>query len=272
MQLLVLGMHRAGTSAVTRIVNLMGAYFGPEGISAGYTADNPKGFWERKDFMAFNRQILKERGCTWFKVDGWDAASRQPLPEALRASMKAAVLELDAHRPWVLKDPRLCITLPEWLPLLEVPAAIIVSRDPLEIARSLQMRGDVPLAHGIALWEYYAVHTLRAAAGMPRVFVRHDRLMSDPVAAAGELYRDLVEIETLGLRAPTRREILAFIDPALQRSKPGPGAAGLTPVQQRLNAMLRGEEAFDPAVEVSPPSRAFMQALDASLGFSRQAG
>ena len=34
MQIIVLGMHRSGTSLVTRLINMMGAYFGPEGSLA----------------------------------------------------------------------------------------------------------------------------------------------------------------------------------------------------------------------------------------------
>lgn len=49
MQLMVLGMHRSGTSVLTRVLNMMGAYFGPEGIIAATNDENPKGFWERRD-------------------------------------------------------------------------------------------------------------------------------------------------------------------------------------------------------------------------------
>ena len=52
MQLLVLGMHRSGTSMVTRLLNMAGAYFGPEGIATEANEENPKGFWERRDVRA----------------------------------------------------------------------------------------------------------------------------------------------------------------------------------------------------------------------------
>ena len=46
MQLIVLGMHRSGTSVLARMLNLMGAYFGAEGASTGASKENPKGFWD----------------------------------------------------------------------------------------------------------------------------------------------------------------------------------------------------------------------------------
>jgi hypothetical protein len=44
MQVLVLGMHRSGTSMVARLLNMMGAYFAPEGTSLGANQEKPKGF------------------------------------------------------------------------------------------------------------------------------------------------------------------------------------------------------------------------------------
>ena len=59
MQLIVLGMHRSGTSVLARLLNLMGVYFGPEGISTGANQENPKGFWERKDVRQLNDGVLQ---------------------------------------------------------------------------------------------------------------------------------------------------------------------------------------------------------------------
>jgi hypothetical protein len=43
-QLVVLGMHRSGTSGVTRLLNLAGAYFGPPRAAATEAnEENPKG-------------------------------------------------------------------------------------------------------------------------------------------------------------------------------------------------------------------------------------
>ena len=58
MQIIVLGMHRAGTSAVTRLINLMGAYLGPEEQLLPATPDNPKGYWERIDVLQLHEWLL----------------------------------------------------------------------------------------------------------------------------------------------------------------------------------------------------------------------
>ena len=62
MQIVVLGPHRSGTSLVTRLINLMGAYFGDESDAIDTAEDNPKGFWERKDVVAVNDEVLALAG------------------------------------------------------------------------------------------------------------------------------------------------------------------------------------------------------------------
>jgi hypothetical protein len=45
MQILVLGMHRSGTSMVARLLNMTGAYFDPEGV------ENASASRESKEFL-----------------------------------------------------------------------------------------------------------------------------------------------------------------------------------------------------------------------------
>jgi len=68
MQLVVLGMHRSGTSALTRLLNMMGAYFGSDDISTGSNTENPKGFWERRDIRQINEYIFDKLDCDWDRV------------------------------------------------------------------------------------------------------------------------------------------------------------------------------------------------------------
>jgi len=261
MQIIVLGMHRSGTSAVTRLINMMGAYFGPEGSSLGANEHNRKGFWERRDFVQINQLLLAARRCSGLDVRNWPMQNRPPLDPALVQKMRLTALELDAHRPWVLKDPRFCITLPDWIEFLEVPLAVIVARDPFEVARSLEQRDGFPLEYGIALWEYYGVHTVRNAAPLPRVFVAHEAVLSAPVEATRALHDGLRANDVKRIELPSEREIVAFIEPKLYRARVEAGAATLTEHQQKLNAMLRGDIPLDASIDVSEQSREVMARL-----------
>lgn len=265
MQILILGMHRSGTSLVTRIINMMGAYFAPEGVALDPNPDNPKGYWERKDVVQCNINIFKLHDATWPNIVQWPMPHiPQPLPEALDRSMRLLVMYMDAFRPWVMKDPRLCLTLPYWRPLLEVPVCVVVYRDPVEIGRSLHLRQSAPMSveRGIALWEFYAAALLNSVAGLPCVFTAHAEFIQDPIMATRRLYAGLTDVGIQGLRLPYDREITAFIDPRLYRSKPSAQMSGdyrLNDRQQALVAMLRGKKHPQGVLTISEESKNILQ-------------
>ena len=216
-QLFVLGMHRSGTSAVTRLLNMAGAYFGAEGVSTDANEENPKGFWERRDIRAVCDGLLQDAGFDWWRLSGF---SVDAIPPDVRARhldhLESIVLQLDAHRPWVVKEPRLCLLFPLFRPLVEVPVCIHVTRDPLEVAESLRRRNEFPVQVGLALWEIYTIRALEASAGVPRMLVRYDDLMSRPAEVAAEMIGQLADLGVPGLRVPTEREVGAFVTPSLQ--------------------------------------------------------
>lgn len=247
MQIIVLGAHRSGTSLVTRIINMMGAYFASEQSSIGFNDENPKGFWERKDVIACNDSLLAGWECSWSNL-----APLLEQPEATpeqQNTIKNIVLEMDAHRPWVMKDPRLCATLPVWRPYLEIPVCVMVYRDPLEIARSLQIRNGFSLQYGLALWEAYTLSALNAASGLPTLFMHHADMLTDPVAATKALYDGLQAYKLQGLRLPSEEEILAFVEPKFYRSKVNNTdyAQFLNQQQMELFAYTKGEGGVLPA-------------------------
>jgi glycosyltransferase involved in cell wall biosynthesis len=218
MQLVVLGMHRSGTSSVTRLLNMAGAYFGPEGISNGADEGNPRGYWERRDVRAACDGLLQESGFDWWKVARF---SLKAIPEDVRDrhvdALRRIVLELNAHRPWVLKEPRLCLLFPLLRPHLELPVCIHVTREPLEVAESLETRNGLPLPAGVALWELYTIQASRASFGLPRLRIRYGDVMSAPVETTAHLVQQLRSLGVDGLRIPTDREVTAFITPNLHR-------------------------------------------------------
>ncbi len=276
MQLLVLGMHRSGTSMLTRLINLMGAYVGPEHVMLPFDNANPKGYWERRDVMEVNDEIMLLHGCTWNRVADWSLAQPRALPPEVVHRMRSIVLGIDGFRPWVTKDPRMCLTLPCWTPFLEAPVVVLMHRHPQEIVRSL-LSGNAeqrrtPLEVGLSLWEYHAVGALNASQGMPRVFVRHDRMIAHPVETVSRLFADLEALGTgmRGLSMPSEREINAFVDRRLNRSKADvPAATLLTDSQQEIDAMLRGERTQDVVLDVSASSVEVMAQVQAEEALAR---
>lgn len=250
MQLIILGMHRSGTSAVTRIINMMGAYLGAEGGFQGANDANPKGHWERVDVMQFNDALLRSVGASWWQLSRFSPAN---IPAKARTEFEQQarnlILNLDAHRPWVLKDPRLCVLFPCWRPLLEVPVILHVFRHPIQVAQSLQQREGFPLAFGIALWERHLREALNSSRGLPRLAVRHEDMLTDPVATTTALFEGLGALEVQGLRLPSVREITAFIDPRLHRQR-GDDALAREHMDSEQWALYQAVRALDwPAID-----------------------
>ena len=220
MQIFVVGMHRSGTSMVARLLNLMGAYFGPEGISTGSGQENPKGFWERKDVRALNDQILHAANSNWDQVSSFslEKISSHDL-DAINQQLQRLILELDAHRPWFLKEPRFCLTFPLWRMYLECPICILTHRSPIQIAQSLKSRNGFPLHFGIALWEKYALESLKATRNCPRLLISHAKLIQQPVSVITALHQQLSDLGCQGIRIPHEQEISAFVSPKLYRER-----------------------------------------------------
>src|SRR4030095_5761079 len=178
MQIFVLGMHGSATSMLARLLNIMCVYFAPEHACTGSDQENSKGFWERPDVRQANDSLLQASGADWDRVGSF---SIEKIPEEelkrVQQTIRSIVLELDAHRPWFVKDPRLCLLFPLWRPLLELAVCIHSYRHPLEVALSLREQNQLSVPLGLALWERYTLAAFGATAGLPRVLVPHQKLL-----------------------------------------------------------------------------------------------
>ncbi|WP_147653417.1 hypothetical protein [Vulcaniibacterium gelatinicum] len=187
---LVLGMHRSGTSAATGALARLGLHLGERLVPAA--DDNPAGYFEHADAVAANEDLLDALDRSWDDVralpPGW---LHSPAADAARARIRDETLAgLAPHAPWALKDPRLCRLLPLWRPLLEAAGvragALFVLRHPDEVAASLQARDRLPAALAHLLWLRHVLEAAEGSAGMPRATLTYARLVEDPARALGE--------------------------------------------------------------------------------------
>jgi len=247
MQMIVLGMHRSGTSMVARLLNMMGAYFSNEEMAMPATAANPKGYWERKDVRQLNDDVISSLGMSWDNISDFNLQSLEQVPADFQSRAQQIIFNIETQRPWMIKDPRFSLLLPLWRPFLEIPVAIYVYRRPLQVAQSLKKREDFSLMLGIALWEKYNVYGLAHCADLPKILVCHEALMNDPVTTVKKLYQALGEHEVQGLRLPADKEILAFIDQQFfhERSNSQAQNAYLNRQQAVLVEAFESEEIFN---------------------------
>ena len=154
--LVVLGMHRGGTSAVAGMLQRLGVDFGPRLMPAN--ADNPAGYYEHNDVVNLHDRFLGRLGAAWddpfppaFEPSSWSELAPAPgLPtyrQELLSILKRDFSGEDGRPPaplWGLKDPRLCLLLPWWEPLWteldSEPRFILVLRGPEAVAASLGRR------------------------------------------------------------------------------------------------------------------------------------
>lgn len=181
--LLILGMHRSGTSCVTRICNLLGAELGSNLIPPA--PDNKTGFWEHADMVTLNETLLESLGTSHLGAtllpSGWtDRASARALHG--KAS-QLLTMDFGSAPLFALKDPRLCRTLPIWQKALEELGAdtryLIVFRNPMEVAESLHKRNGIPLRDGLLLWLLYNLEAEFHSRGCRRVFLYYPDVLDD---------------------------------------------------------------------------------------------
>lgn len=184
--LVVLGMHRSGTSMVSRALVQCGLQPGDPAALLNAQQDNPQGFWERRDVVALNDRMLEAAGGSWYS----------PVVEAGRdgdytEQIGAIIGQL--QQPWLLKDPRLVLTWPLWQEQLQDAVIICVCRRGAAVAQSLRQRNGFPLEFGLALWEFYNRRMAQVVSGHDYVTVCYDAFCAEPVQQLQLLVERLID-------------------------------------------------------------------------------
>src|SRR5262245_24092498 len=166
--IVILGMHRSGTSLTAELVHGWGAYTPTEDLLPA-SPRNPNGFWELRSLVDFNDGLLAAVNSRWFlppttpQRHELESLARQPSWRAEALKVLASVHRRDV--PWFFKDPRLTIVLPFWEQIWSDVVYVIPVRHPIEVAESLRRRDHTPIVLGALLWEKYVEALLRHLDG-----------------------------------------------------------------------------------------------------------
>jgi hypothetical protein len=191
---LVLGMHRSGTSAVTRVINLLGAAL-PKDLMVP-AGSNEAGHWEPRVLVEFNDQMLLEGGSAWNDWRPFDPLAALG-PQRLayyRAEISRRIdAEFTGQTLFVLKDPRISRFTPLYLDCLADLGVgvkiVLMSRHPLEVAGSLQKRDSMPRDYALRLWLRHDLDAEAATRGLDRIAVSYDSVLSHADGAIAKLRR-----------------------------------------------------------------------------------
>ncbi|MCP4662992.1 MAG: hypothetical protein GY856_46975, partial [bacterium] len=191
--IIVLGMHRAGTSAVAHLLVDLGFELAGEPVPP--TPDNPQGYWEPREVVEIHDQFLHAIGRTW--------SDPRPLAPHLFAGETAAeagrrlreVVDrvVAPRRRWVVKDPRMCRLIPLWQEVLEAGIADLhflhVLRSPLSVAGSLRERDGFSNEKSFLLWLRHCLEAEVATRGKDRTWLHFEQLTASQPSALNQRLR-----------------------------------------------------------------------------------
>jgi hypothetical protein len=221
--LLVAGMHRSGTSAMTRVINLLGAKISSR-LMPPIAGNNDRGFWESSAVMGIHDDLLHALRSSYddpfLLPDDWmrtDAARR-----AKSRLLQEIKKEFANSRIFVVKDPRIARLLPLWLELLDElsiePVILIAVRNPLEIATSLNKRDQFSLEKSWLMYIHSSLEVELASRGRRRFWIRYDRLVADWRAFAADLGK-VVGRDLLVPAVDHERQIADFLTDDLHHNR-----------------------------------------------------
>ena len=238
--ILVLGMHRSGTSALARLTGYLGAALPVDAIEAH--ADNARGYWESAAIVKADDQLLRVARSSWFDPRPLDLSRLEP--SALRSRKDRiweAVTAAFGDAPLIaIKDPRQCRFVPTIVETLAehgvASRAVLMLRSPAAVARSVAARDSTTSAFAHLLWLRHMIDAERATRGLMRAVIDFDAMLADWRDAAARL------LPLTGGTMPDGETTVAierFLDPSLRRHQ---GQASLlkAPLSEIVTAVQAG--------------------------------
>jgi len=226
---IVLGMHRSGTSCLTGSLQQAGLVLGDVHTANPF---NKKGNREHPELMQLHEALLQANGGSWHnppETVAW--------PEAFRLKREAFCEQFAGVPQWGFKDPRALLALEGWIERFPSARLVGTIRHPMSVARSLYSRD--PNLHTINeymdLWGAYNERLLAASKRYGFPVVDFDEEDAVYMAAIKKVLRKLnlrpswrERLKRSGLRGLLGQapEDQPFFDPAL-RSQRTLGVEGL---------------------------------------------
>ncbi len=177
--MLILGMHRSGTSLISRAMKVFGANHGNKLLKTNDN-QNKKGHWEDLDVMNCNRAILTHLGQSWENIEPFTDENFANLHndgyfDATVDLMKRKLADTDFL---ALKEPRITKLLPFWKEVFKALNVkvhyVFATRHPFSVAQSLQKRNQYSLEYGMYLWYSYNLFSLKSLENEKVFFINYD--------------------------------------------------------------------------------------------------
>jgi hypothetical protein len=200
----ILGMHRSGTSLVANFMHAIGVDFGQDLLPAD--EGNEAGYWESRKIFDTHEKILKELNCEWhnpplsFPLSSWRKPRIQELKKDLLDFVRSECKR--AEKIWGFKDPRTAILLPLWQEIFDElrlePHYILTIRHPNAVTASLNRRHGLSSSRSLALWFKTCLLVLSHSRNHPLVIVDYDSWFNSGLEQARTIIEALNLTNSIG--------------------------------------------------------------------------
>ncbi len=179
--IVILGMHRSGTSALARLCGIAGGKLPTRMVGADH--GNELGHWEPAGINKLNDSTLQKLGRAWYdwRPLDWDVSGSGAREGYLEQFYTELAFDFEDIHFAVIKEPRLCVFADAVLPALAargVTSKIILPvRNPIEVCHSLKKRDQLSFESAALLWLRYTLLAEQASRSHDRSFVLYDDLL-----------------------------------------------------------------------------------------------
>ena len=229
--IVVLGMHRSGTSVIAAGLQVMGVVLGDR-LLPSVNGDNDKGYYEDIDLNELNIECLDAIDSDWDRLSAITAIDIAVLKKQgyfLRAvNLLRQKVRMNAPI-FGFKDPRVAKLLPFWKQVFDYCKFevnyVLVVRHPLSVVKSLIKRSGMLAEQSYFLWLVHVITSMAVNYSNNSVIVDYDCMMQSPdnelnrIATAFDLKIDQVALDTYktefidqGLRHTTYELDALFLD------------------------------------------------------------
>lgn len=248
---LVLGMHRSGTSLCSHVLSVLGVDMADRMFPADRETaapDNPRGHWERWEIVAFHDRILAHFNRGYFSPfhdlpfpAGWWA---DPEVAAIRREVVGFLAKRMGETRFGFKDPRTVRLLPLWHQIFEdlklVPKFVLCLRNPAEVSRSLTARDGLDPAMGEYRWLIHMIDFFRYIGVHEYCTVEYEKWFDDPRENITKLQKFLA-LGWQQSQAEVNLALSGIIDPALRHDGSKRSNVSLVPARSLYELAARAD-------------------------------
>jgi|GEM_PF-1801177 len=186
--IVVLGMHRSGTSLLANLLAALGVNLGENLLAAD--CNNEAGYWEQEEIYKLQDGLLQQIGRHWigpagsvpFPDEWWELPEAQAVKQQLLDIVRNEIDKTEGL--WGFKDPRTSRLLPLWKEIFAElglkPIYLLAIRNPAEVVQSIVKRDEIPASRAELLWLLHNLDAVRDAGDELQLVVDYDRWFTHP--------------------------------------------------------------------------------------------